>query len=160
MDAWYYRLPLAARVAITAALTLCVLIPMYLWLVADVLSLPYVIGMATVVSLVLGLAVIVGERQIRGRFGSIEEYVGYRRALRTGELPADADPSIWSERLGWSRGKVKATWFVAVLFVVFAVVSAPVLFGVLAAGYVIQATLLRRWIARLDGQIAERAAAF
>lgn len=157
MDAWYYRLPLAARVAITALLTVCVLIPMYMWLLSDVLPPVFTFGMAALVGLVIGVAVIVGERQIHRRFGSIEEYVGYRRALRTGELPADIDPSTWSEWLGWSSGKLKATWALAVAFVVFAIVSAPVLFGFLAAGYAVQGFVLRRWIDRLAAQIEQRA---
>ena len=74
MDAWYYRLPRAARVAITAVVTVCVLIPMYLWLAGDVLAPLYSVGMAFAVGLVIGLSVIVGEKQIHGRFGSIEEY--------------------------------------------------------------------------------------
>lgn len=157
MDAWYYRLPPAARVAIAAGITVCLLVPMYLWLLSDVLSPVYSAAMAALVGFVIGISVIVGERQIDTRFGSIEEYVGYRRALRSGELPADADSGRWSAWLGWSRGKLKATWALAVAFVAFAVVSAPVLFGLLAAGYTIQGLVLRRWINRLAALIESRA---
>lgn len=156
MDEWYCRLPLAARVAITAVLTIGVLIPMYLWLMSDVLAPPYSVGMAFFVGLVIGFSVIVGDRDIDRRFGSVERYIVFRRALRKGEPPADiaqVDLSAW---LAWSRSKVKIGWALAVAFGVFALLSMPLLFALIAAVFLAQGIVQHRRIARLERHLGQR----
>jgi protein-S-isoprenylcysteine O-methyltransferase Ste14 len=130
----FYRLPLAVRVLIIASVTfgtafgvLAVQRSHGTW--AGSLAAHLVV--AAIVGAVIGVVMVVTERRLRRDFGSIEQFIGYARALRTGELPADIEPDVWRAWLNRSRAANRQTLVAPAVLVVFGVL--PRLFG--SSGY-------------------------
>lgn len=67
----------------------------------------------------------------RERFGGRQRWTEYRTALRTGALPADAEPDQWLPRLGGRMAKVRGARRVAypAFFVLFALWITLMVFG-------------------------------
>jgi hypothetical protein len=102
-----FRLPLAVRVIVTAAAVFS-----FTFVVADLDrlyhgysgSLVGLVAWAALVGLAVTVRVVVGNHgRLRRNFGSFEQYIAYRRALQTGELPARIEPAVWRGWLSSSR---------------------------------------------------------
>jgi hypothetical protein len=119
----FYRLSLAARVAIAAAVTFFVLLAyrelldlwffgifQWFWMVP-----------AAVVALLVAVVTVVVDRRLRRNFGSIEQYIGYSNALRTGVPPMQIDRDVWRRWLHYSRRQTRLLAWAAVLIAVFVV---------------------------------------
>lgn len=63
---------------------------------------------------------LIGDRQT---FGSAERFRGYKRALRTGELPDDAEPAVWRGWLDRSRKQNRSRLALAALIAIVAAIS-------------------------------------
>jgi hypothetical protein len=79
--------------------------------------------MAAVIGLVSAGATIWGDRQKCRVCGSLEQYAGYARALRTGEPPASIEPYGWRDWLGRSRNQNRSSLVSAGVLTVFGVLS-------------------------------------
>ena len=56
---------------------------------------------------------VAAERRVYRDFGSIEKAISYRRALRTGQLPAVIEPAVWRGWLERSRKRTRLELCVA-----------------------------------------------
>jgi hypothetical protein len=77
--------------------------------------------LAAVIGLLVGAFVDGGDDRFRRNFGSFDQYIAYRRALATGELPACVEPDVWRGWLSSGRcaNRMQLLW--AGLLVVFGV---------------------------------------
>jgi hypothetical protein len=67
-------------------------------------SLVGLVAWAALVGLAVTVRVVVGNHgRLRRNFGSFEQYIAYRRALQTGELPTRIAPAVWRGWLSSSR---------------------------------------------------------
>ena len=111
MESWF-RLPLVVRVAliITAWFSYAIAI-----LALNAPDSSSRVAMPVGVGCLLGAWVTVGvDLGVHRKFGSREQTIAYQRALRTGDLPADAEPDKWRR---WLRGSRWSTAF-AVMWIV------------------------------------------
>ena len=111
MESWF-RLPLVVRVAliITAWFSYAIAI-----LALNAPDSSSRVAMPVGVGCLLGAWVTVSvDLRMHRKFGSREQTIAYQRALRTGELPADAEPDKWRR---WLRGSGWSTAF-AVMWIV------------------------------------------
>jgi hypothetical protein len=123
METWF-RLPVVVRVALVVVASFG-----YAFLVLSLLSpesadrIAMYVGMACV----MGASVTAGvDQRTQAKYGSIEQLQPYRRALRTGELPADIELDTWRR---WLRGS--ALWNVTAF-----VSAAPFVFlGLMSSVY-------------------------
>ena len=110
METWF-RLPLVVRVVIYAAVWFSFAFLAFLAWDFDHLYNGYngsrMVGwlvLAAVVGLLVTPVVYGVDERSRRDFGSIEQFIAYKRALRTGELPAHIDPDAWRDSLRLSGG--------------------------------------------------------
>jgi hypothetical protein len=173
METWFYRLPRAARIAVNGAL---VFVAFFGAMQLETLdaggrfsgsALIYHAVLSAAVGLIGGVvAVVLGEQRVRRIFGSFEQGNAYRRALRTGELPAHIDPAVWR---GWLSVSQRAMRWWPISIVSFAVIGVlevltylwahAVVFGVLVIWYGIWWRVQQGQISRLTLAVEQRAAA-
>jgi hypothetical protein len=77
---------------------------------------------AALICLLVTSCLLGADSRLHRDFGSIERFIAYKRALRTGELPARIDPDVWRGWLRLSRGTNRIAQLLAYLAVVFVVV--------------------------------------
>lgn len=125
-----YRLPLAVRVLITVVVTFGMMFGVLAvqpshgtWAGSMVAHLV----VAAFVGLLVAFVLVVTERRLRRDFGSIEQFIVYSRALRTGELPASVEPDAWRAWLNRSRAANRQVLIAPAVLVVFG--AAPNLFA-------------------------------
>lgn len=132
METWF-RLPQEVRILIYAVMGFALTLLAFLAWDFDRLYNGYNgsrmtgwLALAAVVGLLVGTwlsgFVLRVEKCFRRNFGSIEPFIAYKRALRTGELPAHIDPDAWRDSLWLSRGANRERRLLAYLVVVFVVV--------------------------------------
>ncbi len=170
---WSYRLPRAARIAITAALMFVAMFGVLQLQTFDAggsLSASTLIVEAllcAVIGLIAGVvAVPLGEQHVRRIFGSFEQCNAYWRALRTGELPAHIDPAVWRGWLSVSRKSMR-WWPISIaVFVVIGVMQIlnhdwglAVLSAVLLIWYGICGPVQKGRISRLTVAVEQRTTA-
>jgi hypothetical protein len=160
---WWYRQPQAVRVLTLAAMSFGVA-----WLayrLSDPHSLtavPFIT--AAVAALAVAVFALAEERGMRRDFGSIEQYVGYSRVLRTGELPVVIEPGNWRRRLNVTRKKNRQIPVIAVALIVIAFIlkdhpTAAVIYAALALALFVDWRLKERRVAHLSMELDERATA-
>jgi membrane protease YdiL (CAAX protease family) len=171
MKAWWYRLPRAARLVIVFA----VVVVMFEATEGPDLTSPgrlveqLVLG--AVVGLVFAALVFLREERLRRDFGSIERFLGYSRALRTGELPTRIEADVWRSWLNRSRTQNRFSPVVACMFLVPGVLllilvthpsafewAISSLYALLAILIMVSWQVWRRRISRLAMAVEQRAA--
>ncbi|HKP39858.1 hypothetical protein [Mycobacterium sp.] len=173
MQTWFYRLPAAARAPITGVLSAAAIFGvMSLYTV----SAPWgdtgeSVTARIVVSMIAGMltgviGVVLGDQRMHRIYGSTDDALRYKRALRTGELPAEIEPAVWQ---GWLAVSSQSNRWAPAAVGVFAVLAVlqgldhqwmlAALFALLAIWQSAVALVLRRRIARLTAAVGQRAAA-
>jgi hypothetical protein len=173
VQTWFYRLPAAARALITGVLSsaaifgvmsLCTVSAPWGDTHGSVIARVVVSTIAGMLSGVLG--VVLGDQRMLRVYGSTEQAIGYSRALRTGELPTEIQPSAWQCWLAASRRSNRWAPSTVGVFAVLAVLQSLDHKWVLAALLLVfaiwqsaVALVLRRRIARLAAAVGQRASA-
>jgi hypothetical protein len=176
VETWF-RLPLVVRYVIYAAVGFALALLAFLAWDFDRLYNGYngsrMVGwlvLAAVVGLLVAPVVYGVDDGFRRNFGSIEQFIAYKRALRTGELPAHIDPDAWRDSLRLSGGANRIARWLAYLVVLFVVVPSltrqpayhPVaasLFGLLAVWSLVSSWRKRARITRLAAEVERHAGA-
>jgi len=175
MDTWFYRLPKAARFVIYTAISFGVVGVVALGFTGvHTESLVRTLVQVAVIAVAVAAAcTIFGERRLRRDFGSIEQFVDYSRALRTGELPARIEPDAWRGWLNRSRRQDRLLAVFACLLLVawlLRILAHPSeasqwgiwittsLYALLAIGSMVSWQLRRGRISRLAAAVEQRAA--
>jgi hypothetical protein len=166
---FWYRMPASARITATGVFGLAagIALSSLYYSVAGKISV-FGIAMAGYVTVVMLISAIVGERLARRNFGSIEQYVVYAGALRSGELPTRVDLDTWRGWLARSRRLNRQAPVMVPLLGVFGVARAlhhPSLDHAIVAGFlglgaaviVVNWYLLRGQISRLADAVERRA---
>jgi hypothetical protein len=170
MRTWFYQLPAAARALITGMLSAAVLFGV---MSLDTVAAPWgdshhsVIArlvVSTIAGLLTGvLGVVFGDQRIRRVYGSADRALEYQRALRTGELPTEIDPTAWQRWLAvssqanrWAPATVGTFAVLAVLELIGHLWMLAALMAVFAIWQSALALVLRRRIARLSEAIGRR----
>jgi hypothetical protein len=170
MQTWLYKLPRAARAAITGAWIFVALfgVTQLAALQASSAVFPSSVAaravMAAIAGVVFGvIGVVLGDQRIRRVYGSTEQAIMYLQALRTGQLPTDIEPAAWQRWLDVSRQSVRWTPVTVTLFAglallnslsrQWALVALLVMAAVWSLGY---GLVLRRRILRLATAIDQR----
>ena len=170
MQTWLYRLPPAARAAVTGAwgfvalfgVTQLAAIESGSAMFPDSVAARAV--MAAIAGVVFGvIGVVLGDQRIRRVYGSTEQAIMYSQALRTGQLPADIEPAAWQRWLDVSRQSMRWTPVTVALFAVLAVLNSlnhgwalVALLAVMAIWFLVYGQVLRRRILRLATAIDQR----
>jgi hypothetical protein len=122
METWLYRLPRVARFAVLTtmmfgALVVVLEIESRLGILAAQSQVQRLVIAALVALAIAAFTNVLGERCLRRDFGSIEKFLVYRGALRTGKLPQGVDADAWrawmnrSRRLNRSQLVAALMWF-------------------------------------------------
>ncbi|PXX01540.1 hypothetical protein [Mycolicibacterium moriokaense] len=170
MQTWLYRLPLAARAAVTGAWVFAALfgVTQLATLQASSAMFPNSVAaravMAAIAGVVAGvIGVVVGDQRIRRVYGSTEQAITYSQSLRTGHLPEDIEPAAWQRWLDVSRQSMRWTPATVTLFAALALLNSLAHQWALVALLVIAAVwslgyglVLRRRILRLATAIDQR----
>ena len=173
MQTWLYRLPPAARAAITSAWVFAALfgVTQLAALQAGSAMSPNSVAaravMAAIVGVVVGvIGVVLGDQRIRRVYGSTEQAIMYSQALRTGYLPTDIEPAAWQRWLDVSRQSVRWTPVTVTLFVALALLNSlerqwalVTLLAIAAVWSLGYGLVLRRRTLRLATAIDQRAPA-
>jgi hypothetical protein len=164
------RLPLAARISASAATGFVLAI------VVSGLDRVYtgsggplggILGWAAVVGVVAAVRVVVGtELRLPRGFDSLDQYIGYARALRSGKLPVHIETGVWGQWLSTNRrsNRMEPLW--ACLLVVLGVLPSVIsqsaywltgsYFGLLAIRKLVHWWQTRAQISRLVAELEPR----
>ena len=170
MQTWLYRLPPAARAAITGAWVFAALfgVTQLAALQASSAMFPNSVAARAVTAAIAGvvtgvIAVVLGDQRIRRVYGSTEQAVTYARALRTGQLPPHIEPAAWQHWLDVSRQSMRWTPVTVTLFAALALLNSlahqwalVALLAVAAVWSLGYGLVLRRRILRLATAIDQR----
>jgi hypothetical protein len=125
------------------------------------------LALASVIGLLVAPFVYGVDDRLRRDFGSIDQFIAYKRALRTGELPAHIDPDVWRGSLRLNRGANRLAQLSACLVVLLVVPSltrqpayhpvAASLFGLLAIWSLVSSWRKRARITRLAAEVERHA---
>jgi hypothetical protein len=170
MQTWFYRLPPAARAGITAVWVFAAIFGVTQLEALDASSDMFhnsVVARlvaAAVAGVLFGvIGVVLGDQRIRRVYGSPAQAIIYSRALRTGQLPTDIEPTTWRRWLDVSRQSMRWTPVTVALFAVLAVLNSlnhgwalVALLAVMAIWFLVYGQVLRRRILRLATAIDQR----
>jgi hypothetical protein len=118
----WYRMPTAARIVGTGLFGLAAGIALsYLYYSVGGEVSAFGIALAGFMAATALIAAVVAEWLVRRDFGSVQQYVVYADALRSGELPPHIQPDVWRGWLARSRAANRQTPVMALLLIVFGV---------------------------------------
>ncbi|MGX9788848.1 hypothetical protein [Mycobacterium sp. MMS18-G62] len=173
MQTWFYRLPATARALITGVLSAAAIFGvMSLYAVSapwgdtsdSIIARAVVSTIAGMITGVVG--VVLGDQRMHRVYGSTDDALRYKRALRTGELPAEIEPAAWHGWLGVSSQSNRWAPAAVGVFAVLAVLQGlnhqwilAALFALLAIWQSVVALVLRHRISRLTAAVGQRSAA-